>query len=411
MSTDKNVFTPSALMVLICGSAILALAFGIRQSFGIFLKPMSLILGYGRETFAFAMALQNLVWGIAQPFTGLIADRYGASKALLIGAAAYVLGLIFMANSTTGAELTLSAGMLIGIGLGGSSFAVVLGAVGRAFDPGKRSLVLGIAGAGASFGQFAMLPFSRFLLNTWGWFGALIVLAITCALMFPLSLGLRERKDPLGEKRDTKAALAEAFNHRDFWLLGLGFSVCGFQVVFILTHFAAFIQDNSLSLTVAANALAIIGFSNMFGSYLAGYLGGKYSKPYLLSGIFFLRAVAIIVFISRPISETSVYVFSAVIGAIWLGTVPLTNGILANVFGVRYLSTLSGIVFVMHQIGSFTGGWAGGILFDRTGSYQTMWMVTILLSIVAALCYLPIREKPISDLKVEWQQKITAKAY
>ncbi len=314
MSTDKNVFTPSALMVLICGSAILALAFGIRQSFGIFLKPMSLILGYGRETFAFAMALQNLVWGIAQPFTGLIADRYGASKALLIGAAAYVLGLIFMANSTTGAELTLSAGMLIGIGLGGSSFAVVLGAVGRAFDPGKRSLVLGIAGAGASFGQFAMLPFSRFLLNTWGWFGALIVLAITCALMFPLSLGLRERKDPLGEKRDTKAALAEAFNHRDFWLLGLGFSVCGFQVVFILTHFAAFIQDNSLSLTVAANALAIIGFSNMFGSYLAGYLGGKYSKPYLLSGIFFLRAVAITVFISRPISETSVYVFSLVKG-------------------------------------------------------------------------------------------------
>ncbi|GMA99139.1 MFS transporter [Pelosinus sp. IPA-1] len=405
MTINKKVFTPSPLMVLICGSIILALALGTRQSFGIFLKPMSLDLGYSRETFSFAIALQNLVWGIAQPFTGWIADRYGASKALLIGAVAYVLGLIFMANSSSGIGLTLSAGMLIGIGLGGSSFAVVFGALGRAFDPSKRSLVLGIAGAGASFGMFAMVPYSRFFINYWGWFESLIVLAITCALMFPLSLGLIERKDPLEEKRDTKAALTEAFNHRDFWLLGLGFSVCGFQVVFILTHFAAFIQDNSLSLAVAANALAIIGFSNMFGSYLAGYLGGKYPKSYLLSLIFFLRAIVITVFIAMPITEISVYVFSAAIGLIWLATVPLTNGILASVFGVKYLSTLSGIVFVMHQIGSFTGGWLGGLLFDCTGSYQTIWITTIILSIVAALCYLPIKERSINDLKAELQQK------
>jgi len=249
-----------------------------------------------------------------------------------------------------------------------------------------------------------MVPYSQFFINYWGWFESLIVLAITCALMFPLSLGMIERKDPLEEKRDTKTALTEAFNHRDFWLLGIGFSVCGFQVVFILTHFAAFIQDNSLSLAVAANALAIIGFSNMFGSYLAGYLGGKYPKSYLLSLIFFLRAIVITVFIATPITEISVYVFSAAIGLIWLATVPLTNGILASVFGVRYLSTLSGIVFVMHQIGSFTGGWLGGLLFDRTGSYQTIWITTIILSVVAALCYLPIREKPISDLRAELQE-------
>ena len=301
--------------------------------------------------------------------------------------------------------LTLSAGMLIGIGLGGSSFAVVFGALGRAFDPDKRSLVLGIAGAGASFGMFVMVPYGRLLIHTWGWFAALIILGITSALMFPLSLGLRERKNPLEAKRDTKAALAEAFKHRDFWLLGLGFSVCGFQVVFILTHFAAFIQDNGLTLAVAANALSIIGFSNMFGSYLAGYLGGKYPKQHLLSLIFILRAVAITAFISAPITEASIYFFSAVIGLIWLGTVPLTNGILATVFGVRYLSTLSGVVFVMHQIGSFTGGWLGGLLFDRTGSYRVIWLVTILLSLGASLCYLPIRERPIRDLDCEVQQK------
>ncbi|XFO68458.1 L-lactate transporter [Sporomusa silvacetica DSM 10669] len=368
---------------------------------------MSVDIGYSRETFAFALALQNLAWGITQPFTGWIADRYGASKALLIGAVAYVFGLVFMANSTTGVGLTLSAGMLIGIGIGGSSFAVIFGALGRTFDPSKRSLVLGIAGTGASFGMFAILPYSQFLIKSLGWFEALIVLAITCALMFPLSWGLTERKDFSNEKRDTKAALSEAFQHRDFWLLGLGFSVCGFQVVFILTHFAAFIQDHGLSLTTAANALAIIGFSNMIGSYLAGYLGGKYPKQYLLSLIFLLRAIVITVFIITPLSQTSIYVFSGVIGLIWLGTVPLTNGVLASVFGVRYLSTLSGIVFVMHQIGSFMGGWLGGILFDRTGSYQTVWIMTILLSVIATICYLPIREMPISDLKAELKQKAT----
>jgi len=403
MFSAKRFFTSSPFMMLTCGSLILALALGFRQSFGIFLKPMSLDLGYSRETFAFALALQNLVWGITQPFTGWIADRYGASKALLIGALAYVLGLFFMAKATTPLGLTLSAGVLIGIGLGGSSFAVVFGALGRAFDPSKRSLVLGIAGAGASFGMFAMLPYGQFLLNSMGWFQALVVFAITCTLMFPLSTGLKEKKTLSEEKRDTRVALTEAFHHRDFWLLGLGFSVCGFQVVFILTHFAAFIQDHSLPLAIAANALAIIGFSNMIGSYLAGYLGGKYPKPYLLSLIFFLRAIVITIFILCPINQTSIYIFSAAIGLIWLGTVPLTNGVLASVFGVQYLSTLSGIVFVMHQIGSFTGGWLGGILFDRTGSYQIIWITAIFLSILAALCYLPIQEKPLRELKATLQ--------
>jgi predicted MFS family arabinose efflux permease len=399
MNTTKRFFTASPVTKLVCGSIILALALGFRQSFGIFLKPMTGDLGYSRETFSFALALQNLVWGITQPFTGWIADRYGTSKALLIGALAYVLGLVFMANSTTSVGLTLSAGVLIGIGLGGSSFAVIFGAIGRAFDQSKRSLVLGIAGTGASFGMFAMLPFGQYLLNSVGWFEALVVLAIACTLMFPLSAGLIEQKDPLEEKRDTRAALTEAFSHRDFWLLGIGFSVCGFQVVFMLTHLAAYIQDQGLSLTIAVNALAIIGFSNMFGSFLAGYLGGKFPKPYLLSLIFFLRAVIISLFIFSPITQTSVYLFSAAIGLIWLGTVPLTNGVLASIFGVKYLSTLSGIVFVMHQIGSFAGGWLGGVLFDRTGSYHTIWITAILLSFVAAFIYIPIKERPINELK------------
>lgn len=397
MNLTKRFSIASPIIMLVCGSIILALALGLRQSFGIFLKPMTGDLGYSRETFSFALALQNLVWGITQPFTGWIADRYGTNKALLIGALAYVLGLVFMANSTTGIGLTLSAGVLIGVGLGGSSFAVIFGALGRAFDESKRSLVFGIAGTGASFGMFAMLPFGQFLLNSVGWTEALVVLAITCALMFPLSAGFIEQKHPLEEKRDTRAALIQAFRHRDFWLLGIGFSVCGFQVVFMLTHLATFIQDQGLSLTIAVNALAIIGFANMLGSLLAGYLGGKFPKPYLLSSIFFLRALVISLFIVTPLSQTTVYLFSTAIGLIWLGTVPLTNGVLASIFGVKYLSTLSGIVFVMHQIGSFAGGWLGGVLFDRTGSYNIIWITAILLSLVAAFIYIPIKEKAIHE--------------
>jgi MFS family permease len=410
MKDNKRTFAASPLMMLICGSIILALALGFRQSFGIFLKPMTGDLGYGRETFSLALALQNLVWGITQPFTGWIADKYGTSKALLIGALAYVLGLVFMAYSSTGVGLTLSAGVLIGIGLGGSSFAVIFGALGRAFEARRRSLVLGIAGMGASFGMFVAPPSAQLLINSLGWFKAIIILAMTCALMFVLLIGLIEEKKPLQEKRDTGSALSEAFKHRDFWLLGIGFAVCGFQVVFMLTHLAAYIQDQGLTQVVAVNALAIIGFTNMFGSLLAGYLGGKFPKPYLLSAIFFLRAIIIMMFILVPISQTTVYLFSGAIGLIWLGTVPLTNGTLATIFGVKYLSTLSGLVFVMHQIGSFAGGWLGGLLFDRTGSYQVIWITAVVLSFVAALSYLPVKERPISERRTEIKGSDVAKA-
>lgn len=387
--------TPAVMLFF--GGIILTLSLGIRHGFGLFLQPMSSEYGWGREVFAFAIALQNLVWGLAQPFAGMIADRFGAGRVLAGGGTLYALGLALMAASDSGPSLSLSAGLLIGLGLSGTAFSVVYGALGRAFPPHQRSMAFGIAGAAGSFGQFIMLPVEQSLIGTLGWFDALLALALLAALMVPLAAALAEPRHHGNagavSGQSMREALAEAGTHGGFWLLCFGFFVCGFQVVFIAVHFPAFVTDLGLSGRVGMMALALIGLFNVAGTYTAGWLGGRYRKKYLLAGLYLARAVVISAFLLLPITEVSIYVFAACMGLLWLGTVPLTNGVVAQIFGVKYLSTLFGFVFLGHQVGSFMGVWLGGFLFDLTGSYNAVWVITIGLGVVAALLHWPIDDR------------------
>ncbi|QQS55155.1 MAG: MFS transporter [Candidatus Competibacteraceae bacterium] len=384
-------------VILWCGALILAVSLGIRHTFGLFLQPMSLDNGWGREIFAFAIALQNLVWGLAQPFAGRLADRFGAGWAILGGTLLYVAGLLLMAQSTSTFGLALSAGVLIGLGLSGTTFPVVFGAVSRAVPPEQRSLAMGIAMAIGSLGQFVLLPGSQWLIGAFGWAAALVVLGLLGIGMAPLSAALFERpfSNSAVPARPLRAILAEAFTHRGFWLLSLGFFVCGFQVVFIATHIPAFLMDRGLSPLVGTTVLALIGLFNIFGSYLAGLGGGKFRKPMLLTGIYLTRAVVITAFILLPVTAWSAYAFGMVMGLLWLSTVPLTNGTVATVFGVGNMSMLGGIVFLFHQVGAFLGGWLGGYLYDATGSYRAVWIIAIGLSLAAALLNWPIREQAV----------------
>jgi predicted MFS family arabinose efflux permease len=394
--THRDWRTPT--VVLICGGLILAFSLGIRHGFGLFLQPMTMDLGWGRETFAFSMALQNLLWGAAQPLSGMLADKYGAGRVLASGAVLYAAGLALMALSQSGLALDLSAGLLIGLALSGTTFSVVFGAVGRTFPPEKRSMALGIAGAVGSFGQFVMLPLEQFLIGGFGWLEALLIIAAMATIMAPLSAALVERRTGPGVgtvRQSAMDAMKEALAHRGFVLLTLGFFVCGFQVVFISVHFPAFLLDRGLSAQTGMMALALIGFFNIIGSYLAGWLGGMLSKKYLLSALYIGRSVVIVIFLLLPITPLSVYLFAAAIGILWLATVPLTNGLVAQIFGVQYLSMLGGFVFFSHQIGSFLGVWLGGYLYDRTGSYNLVWLIAIALGVVAAIANLPIDEREI----------------
>ena len=393
-------FSPTT--VLIAGALILALSLGIRHGFGLFLQPMSEDQGWGREEFALAIAIQNLVWGAAQPLTGMLADRIGAGKAIVGGAVLYGIGLLAMAYAATPLQLSLSAGLLIGLGLSGTSFAVVFGAVSRAVAPERRSLAMGIASAVGSFGQFAMVPGTLSLIAALGWSAALIALAALAGVMVPLATafaGYGGRSAPAASELGVRDALAEACAHRGFWLLSFGFFVCGFQVVFIALHLPAYLFDRQLPLSVGTTVLALVGLFNVAGTYLAGLWGGRMSKPVLLASIYALRAVAIALFVLLPISTWSAYAFGIVIGLLWLSTVPLTNGTVLTLFGVRNMSMLAGIVFLFHQVGAFFGGWLGGSIYDATGSYDIVWAIAIGLSIVAALLNLPIKEVPVARLK------------
>ncbi|HET6718993.1 MAG TPA: MFS transporter [Rhodocyclaceae bacterium] len=364
------------------------LSLGIRHGFGIFLRPMTVDLHWTRETFAFAIALQNLVWGLTQPFVGMIADRFGAGRVLVTGALFYAAGLALMAESTSGMQLAISAGLLIGLGLSGT-YTIVIGVVGRAFPPEQRSVALGMLSALASFGQFAMLPYGQSLISGVGWWWALLILAANACLMIPLAMPLARAGSPGGiataAAQTVAGALAEARAHRGFWLVTLGFFVCGFQVVFVATHLPAYLLDRGMSVDVGMVALALIGLANIPGSFLAGYLGARYSKRLLLSGIYLARAVIIVAFISLPVTAATVYAFAVALGLVWLGTVPLTSGIVAQVFGVQYLSMLFGIVYLGHQIGAFLGGWLGGYFYDSAGSYQPVWVIAVGLSLMAAV--------------------------
>jgi len=391
-----NALRRQALLVLVLGSVVVTLAMGLRHGFGLFLEPMSSELGWGRGVFAFALAVQNLLWGLSQPFAGALADRFGAARTIVAGGALYALGLVCMGLSQSAWGMTLSAGVLIGLGLSGTTFSVVLGAVGRAVAPEKRSLAMGIVSAAGSFGQFAMVPGTLGLLQWLGWSAALLVMGGIAALMLPLGAWLRDRPEP-GVRGDLSLAeaLGEAAGHRGFWLLCLGFFVCGFQVVFIGVHLPGYLFDRGIGAGVGSTVLALVGLFNIFGTYAAGWLGGLYSKPRLLSWLYLTRGVVISVFLLVPLSPASAYVFGIAIGLLWLSTVPLTNGIVAAVFGVRHLSMLGGIVFLFHQVGSFMGVWLGGYLYDLTGDYDVVWKLSIGLAVVAAILHWFISEKPI----------------
>ncbi len=384
-------------VVLVCGGIILTLAMGIRHGFGLFLQPMSHDLGWGRETFALAIAVQNLVWGATQPFAGAIADKHGAGRVVLGGSILYVLGLVLMANTAAPWLFVLVAGGLIGAGLSGVTFSIIAGVLGRAYPPEKRSMALGISAAAASFGQFAILPLSSWLLNNIGWHGALLALASVALIMAPLAASMVEHgeRQVHAFQQSARQALAEALGNRGYLLLTAGFFVCGFQVVFIGVHLPSYLLDKGLPAEVAVTALALIGLFNIAGTYTAGWLGGRMPKRHILTFIYFARAVVIALFLWLPISQFTVYAFAVLLGLLWLSTVPATNGIVAGIFGVRYLAMLSGVTFFSHQIGSFLGAWLGGKLYDVTGSYDVVWYITIGLGIVAGLLNLPIDEREI----------------
>jgi len=381
-------------VILVSGGLILMLALGTRQSFGLFLRPMSMDLGWGREAFSFAIALQNLVWGCAMPFAGAIADRYGGGRVVAAGGLAYGAGLLAMAYSTTPLGFNLAAGLLVGLGLSGTGFGVVLAVVARAFPPEKRSVAVGIAGACGSFGQFAMLPWAQGLISGFGWLNALLVFAFMALIMVPLGAALAGRNAAEEESdQSIGAALAEATQHRGFWLLTASFFVCGFQTIFVMTHLPAYLVDRGLTPAQGMSALAVIGLFNILGSYGCGALGGRYSKRLILAWIYVIRAVAIGVFIASPLTAQGTYLFAAVLGLTWLGTVPLTNSLVGQIFGVKYLSTLFSISFLGHQLGAFIGAWAGGAVFDLTGSYLPVWTTAIGLSVLAAALCIPINER------------------
>ena len=386
--------------ILLGAALILALSLGVRHGFGLFLAPMSAEFGWGRGVFAFAIALQNLMWGLAQPFAGALADRLGAGKVVIIGGVLYAVGLVLMGLSDSPVTLSLSAGLLIGIGLSGTSFSVILGVVGRAVAPEKRSLAMGIASAAGSFGQFAMLPGTLGLINWLGWSLALLVLGLMVAFIVPLVGLLKDHPLPAqGHDQTLGEALREACSHSGFWLLALGFFVCGFQVVFIGVHLPAYLVDQHLPATTGTTVLALVGLFNIVGTYTAGWLGGRMSKPRLLTALYLLRAVVIVLFLWAPITTFSAYLFGVAMGLLWLSTVPLTNGTVATLFGVRNLSMLGGIVFLFHQLGAFLGGWLGGVVYDQTGNYDLVWQISILLSLLAGALNWPVRERPVARLQ------------
>ena len=390
----------TSVWIMLGASLILALSLGVRHGFGLFLSPMSADFGWGRGVFAFAIALQNLIWGIAQPFTGALADRFGARQAIIVGGVLYAAGLVLMGLADSPLSLSLSAGLLIGIGLSGTSFSVILGVVGRAVPVERRSMAMGIAAAAGSFGQFAMLPGTLGLIGWLGWSAALIALGMMVALIVPLALMIKDRPQvSQGPQQTLGEALREACSHSGFWLLALGFFVCGFQVVFIGVHLPAYLVDQHLPAIVGTTVLALVGLFNVFGTYIAGWLGGRRSKPRLLSALYLARGVVITLFISVPLSVWTAYAFGIAMGLLWLSTVPLTNGTVATLFGVRNLSMLGGIVFLFHQLGSFMGGWLGGYLYDHTGSYDLVWQISILLSVLAAALNWPVREQPVARLQ------------
>jgi len=401
-SPQKSSLDASQLWLLVlAGGVVMGLALGVRHVQGLFLLPVTMDRGWSRETFAIALAVQNLTWGIVQPFTGMIADRYGSAKVIAGGLVFYALGLAGMAHATTPAAFMWTAGVCIGIALSGTAFAAIYGALSRLVPPERRSWALGVAGAVGGLGQFTMVPAAQWLIGGWGWVAALLAFAVVLMVVLPLAFPLRE---PANRVRDAAApdanlsmtdAIREAFTRPGFWLLNLGFLACGFQLAFIGTHLPAYLMDKGLRASDAVAALAIIALTNVMGTYVCGILGAHHRRKYLLAGIYLVRTAAIALFVLVPLSTWSVYAFAAVMGFVWLGTVPLTNGLISQVFGVRYITTLFGFVFFGHQVGSFLGVWLGGVVFEATRSYDLIWLGAMALGVLSAALHWPIDDREI----------------
>jgi MFS family permease len=388
------------LVIIVCGCLIGLLSFGPRSSMGFFIQPMSRDLSWGRDVFGLALAVQNLLWGLGQPFAGAIADRFGILRVMCVGALLYAGGLLLMRYATTPLSLELGAGVLIGFGLSGCSFNLVLSAFSKLLPPEKHGLALGAGTAAGSFGQFIFAPTGVALLGTIGWQGTLTVFASLMLLIVPLSLALATppaaaSNVPAADQQSFKTALAEAFGHRSYVLLVLGFFTCGFQLAFITVHLPAYLVDRGITAQTGGWVIAAIGLFNIIGSLSVGWLQNKMPKRYILSTIYFIRAVSIIAFISLPITPASAILFGAVTGLTWLSTIPPTSGLIALMFGTRWFATLYGFAFVSHQVGGFLGVWLGGIVFETFGSYTPIWWLSVLFGALSALINLPIVEKPV----------------
>ncbi len=386
-------------VVIACGALIVTLSMGVRQTFGLFLPDMSAALDIGRGTFGLALALQNLLFGLVQPFVGAIADRHGAGRVVAFGAILYALGLIGAAMASSALGLHITFGVIVGMAQSATTFVVVLGAVGRVVPEAQRSLAFGIVTAGGSLGQFLIVPASQMLLGNFGYQIALMVLAGFVAVAAALSFGVAGKPQPTQSDQPLGNALAEAASNRSFQLLSAGLFVCGFHIALIATHFPAYLADKGLGAAIGATVLALVGLFNIFGSYIFGLWGDHAPKKLLLSGLYAARGLIIVVYLLLPVSTVSSLVFAAAMGFLWLGTVPLTSGLIGQIFGVRYLSMLYGIVFLSHQVGSFFGAWMAGVLYDITGNYDATWGASILLAVIAALLHLPIRAVPVARLQ------------
>jgi MFS family permease len=391
-------------VVILCGCAIAMIAFGPRSALGQFLTPLSMSHGWGRDVFSLAIAIQNLLWGAGQPVAGMIADKYGAPWVLGTGALLYAAGLVMMAHADTAVELNISAGLLIGFALSCSSFSLVIGALGKLVPPQHRMLAFGAGTAAGSFGQFLFSPLARVLIDQVGWQNALVTFGFVVLLILPLSLAMATPRadEAVGEgappTQTAKQALMEALGHRSYNLLVLGFFTCGFQLAFVTVHLPSYLLDRGLSADVGAITIGVIGLFNIVGSLGAGWLSGRVPKRYVLSGIYFTRGAAIVAFIMLPATPASAITFGAVTGLVWLATVPPTNGLVAVMFGTRWLSMLAGFAFLSHQIGGFLGVWLGGFVFERTGSYDLVWWLSIGFCMMSALVNLPIVEKPVARM-------------
>ena len=391
------------LVLIIAGCVIAAIGNGVRTSFGLFTLPMTSDLGLSREQWGMAMAIQNLAWGIAQPFAGAFADRVGTGRTVAAGAALYALGVLGMAFSPDAGIMTLTAGIVTGVGIAVCSFSVVMAAFGRNVPAEKRSLIFGVATAASSFGQFAFAPISQGFINAFGWHQALLYLTVALLMIIPLSYALRGRtENPVGHADlPFMEALAKAWGHGSYRLLVIGFFVCGFHLAFINVHMPAYLVQCGLSPEVGSWTIAVIGLFNIVGSLLAGYLGGRLPKQLLLASIYFLRAVAIGAFLLIPVSEVTAYAFAAAMGLLWLSTVPLTAGLVSLFFGARYMGMLYGVAFFSHQLGSFTGVWLGGFVYDQTGSYSLVWYLGIVLGLGSAALHIPINERSVPNFSLK----------